>query len=423
MIKDGQNQRIARIGAPRTQGFVHLGSGFLVSEKIMITAGHVLDAVRNKLVSANSVHVETSSGWLPVELLGENKSLDLAVLRLPQPLGKPFPLVIGQTGRLSECNHDFTAEGFPVGNSEGAASLYRLRPSDFEFSGKIDRAGVYSDFQARGGIEEGCSGGPLYVSDLPDKPVLGMILSGGKDAGQSRFLGSTQIIRYLWTLGVEVGMLDWAVLLQEQHEADFESACRRWVKLLELPGNRAIIRLWGKHTQMRFAFRLVLPSEMKCVPFLLAERVVPEAVRTTGLNDRALLGLSWREARQVIQEAAPSLSLDLPTHFQWEAAFSGGGRSAIAPDSGQVRRGAAVSIRGKRTAWGLEYPPSGCEEFVRRTDEEPAGWIAPSKTSGMATRSGGLDPNRRVAYVSFRACLPVTSALFGSNEVTWESQS
>jgi len=144
-------------------GSVSQGSGFFAVEKgIVLTNAHVLGMLKPDARLPQRVQVVCDSGepserTFAAEVLGVDRSSDLAVLRVPGD-DLPDPLEVKSARNLAELQKVFVF-GFPFGEqlgknitiSESSVSSLRKEPG----------TDIIQKVQVNGGMQPGNSGGPV----------------------------------------------------------------------------------------------------------------------------------------------------------------------------------------------------------------------------------------------------------------------
>jgi WD40 repeat protein/S1-C subfamily serine protease len=147
-----------------------LGTGFLVTEKLVVTCSHVLDSLSQAERDAVCLEVLQSQEKVTAKLRPEFSSpeheADFAVLELNRPLGGSCqPLPLGESARSAD--HRFTVFGFPRGNEDTGTWAH----------GTIGYATGEGRFRKllllESNIREGFSGGPLF--DEQTRRVVGVV--------------------------------------------------------------------------------------------------------------------------------------------------------------------------------------------------------------------------------------------------------
>jgi len=147
-----------------------LGAGFFVTERLVVTCWHVLDALRDAERDAVCLEVlqshEKATARLRVEASSPTDIADLALLELTRPLRGPYtPLPLGSAGRSAD--HRFATFGFPRGFDDTGTWA----------RGTIGYATGDGDFRKLllhgADIREGFSGGPLF--DEQTRRVVGVV--------------------------------------------------------------------------------------------------------------------------------------------------------------------------------------------------------------------------------------------------------
>lgn len=158
------------------------GTGFLLSEKYLLTCEHVSQRGGNWIADQNGYRELTK-----VESCGD---LDVALLKLPKGFVstqvRPIPLASGVLWKVSQFPSD---ECCLFGGSEMAPtdgiSLRSIAPS----SGK--------GLQFLGSGMEGNSGGPLVLSEFPEIAIFGIGVLGGEKSLPTRATSSDLLIDWL----------------------------------------------------------------------------------------------------------------------------------------------------------------------------------------------------------------------------------
>ncbi|NMO21141.1 trypsin-like serine protease [Pyxidicoccus fallax] len=147
-----------------------LGTGFLVSDTLVVTCSHVLDSLTDGERGAIALEVLQTHEKVTAKLRPESSSpesvADFAVLELNRPLRGAFrPLPLGEAARSAD--HRFTAFGFPKGNEDTGTWAH----------GTIGYATGEGAFRKllllESNIREGFSGGPLF--DEQTRRVVGVV--------------------------------------------------------------------------------------------------------------------------------------------------------------------------------------------------------------------------------------------------------
>ncbi|HET6680133.1 MAG TPA: trypsin-like peptidase domain-containing protein, partial [Gemmatimonadaceae bacterium] len=160
-----------------------MGSGFFVrGDGVLVTNAHVVSG-------ASTISIMTRDGntW-PAELVGEDLTNDLAVLRIKTddvptaPLGRSDNLMIGEWAIA--IGNPF---GFLLGNTEPSVTAGVISATGRNLVGRGEGQGVYVDMiQTDASINPGNSGGPLINAD---GEVIGVNSSIYSPSGGSVGLG------------------------------------------------------------------------------------------------------------------------------------------------------------------------------------------------------------------------------------------
>jgi len=138
---------------PRTRQRSSLGSGFIISaDGIIVTNNHVID-------KADEVSVKLSDGTeLDAEIVGRDKQIDIAVLRVKSK--KPLPFVKFGNDEEARVGDWVMAIGNPYGlGGSVTAGIISARNRDIN-------SGPYDDYiQTDASINRGNSGGPMFNMD------------------------------------------------------------------------------------------------------------------------------------------------------------------------------------------------------------------------------------------------------------------
>src|SRR5262249_53430203 len=142
------------------------GSGFFALEPgLVFTNAHVLDMLHATNEAPSKVEVVVYSGEpeefrLTAQVLGVDRSNDLAVVRVPDDPRLPAPLPVDTTHRLTELQKVYIF-GFPFGTSLGK----NITVSESSVSSlRKDADGTVNQVQVNGGMHQGNSGGPVVDS-------------------------------------------------------------------------------------------------------------------------------------------------------------------------------------------------------------------------------------------------------------------
>lgn len=147
-----------------------LGTGFLVTDTLVVTCSHVLDSLSDAERGAIALEVLQSQEKVTAKLRPEFSSpehvADFAVLELNRPLRGAFrALPLGESARSAD--HRFTAFGFPRGSEDTGTWAH----------GSIGYATGQGTFRKllllESNIREGFSGGPLF--DEQTRRVVGVV--------------------------------------------------------------------------------------------------------------------------------------------------------------------------------------------------------------------------------------------------------
>ena len=158
------------------------GTGFLLSEKYMLTCEHVFKQGGNLIADQNGYRQLTK-----VESCGD---LDVALLRLPTDFVstevRPIPLASGVLWKVSQFPSD---ECCLFGGSEMAPTEGISLQSIASSSGK--------GLQFLGSGMEGNSGGPLVLTEFPEIAIFGIGVLGGEKSLPTRATSSDLLIDWL----------------------------------------------------------------------------------------------------------------------------------------------------------------------------------------------------------------------------------
>lgn len=147
-----------------------LGTGFLVTDTLVVTCSHVLDSLSDTERGAVPLEVlqsqEKVTAKLRPELSSPEREADFAVLELNRPLRGEFrTLPLGEAARSAD--HRFTTFGFPKGNEDTGTWAH----------GTLGYATGEGPFRKLllldSNIREGFSGGPLF--DEQTRRVVGVV--------------------------------------------------------------------------------------------------------------------------------------------------------------------------------------------------------------------------------------------------------
>ena len=157
-----------------------VGTGFLVSPKLVATVEHVVDGASRIVVKQNGKKLANAT------VIGQDADRDLALLRLSKPVrGHVFKLT--QTSpRLGD---EVAAIGFPLGLP---LTLTRGTVSGLNRTIPIENVKRLRLVQTDAAVNHGNSGGPLLRADSGD--VIGLVdLGGNGDAHGIAFAVSAQV--------------------------------------------------------------------------------------------------------------------------------------------------------------------------------------------------------------------------------------
>lgn len=159
------------------------GSGFVVAEGYVATNAHVLAGVRAPQVG-DAEGASTSA----VTVFFDPK-LDLALLRLAEPLGPPLPLARTDVERGTGGAVLGYPEGGPL-DAEGAAVRRSIEALGHDIYGRSDVERAVYELQTI--VRPGNSGGPFV---LPDGRVAGIVFAASSvDPGIGYAIRSTEIL-------------------------------------------------------------------------------------------------------------------------------------------------------------------------------------------------------------------------------------
>lgn len=160
---------VTLVSTTTCDGVGTVGSGFLVGDTLVATAGHVV-------AGASSVTVGPSGSVSEAEIIGYSEQADLALLRIPASTeGHVFswadePLSVGQAVAVL---------GYPLGagftSTLGSVSSLHPRAEGFSETARY--------IQTDAAVNPGSSGGPLITMD---GDVAGVVQSGVEHTGESR---------------------------------------------------------------------------------------------------------------------------------------------------------------------------------------------------------------------------------------------
>ena len=154
------------------------GSAFLVSDKILLTAKHVMEGVApNETVkivfSKATPKIETEAKLL---FLADKEGQDFAVLELISPIKTLVPLELSSSN-TSEINDEVIIIGYPNGNfSSAKAQIIDNDPDDLPDGLKMF-----------GGAWPGNSGGPIINTKTGE--VIGILVGGFEDKFKNMLVG------------------------------------------------------------------------------------------------------------------------------------------------------------------------------------------------------------------------------------------
>jgi len=162
------------------------GTGFFgcaESPNLILTNAHVVGMLSSDSLRPQKVDIVLNSGQGddedegPAEVLGVDRSSDLAVLQLhPEGLKKskplPTPITVSTGEKLTELD-DVYVFGFPLGEKLGKEIT--IRPSSVSSLRKISGTNILDKIQVNGGMDPGNSGGPVVDTS---GSVVGVAVSG-----------------------------------------------------------------------------------------------------------------------------------------------------------------------------------------------------------------------------------------------------
>ncbi|MBZ4416184.1 trypsin-like peptidase domain-containing protein [Myxococcus sp. RHSTA-1-4] len=170
-----------------------LGTGFLVTDTLVVTCSHVLGSLSETERASIALEVLQSHEKVTAKLRPEFSSpehvADFAVLELNRPLRGAFrTLPLGEAARSAD--HRFTTFGFPMGSEDTGTWAH----------GSIGYATGEGTFRKLllldSNIREGFSGGPLF--DEQTRRVVGVVrfvISGrGEDALREAYASPTELL-------------------------------------------------------------------------------------------------------------------------------------------------------------------------------------------------------------------------------------
>ena len=158
------------------------GTGFLLSERYMLTCEHVSQRGGNWIADQN--------GYIELTKVKSCGDLDVALLRLPTDFVstevRPIPLASGVLWKVSQFP---SGECCLFGGSEMAPTEGISLQSIASSSGK--------GLQFLGSGMEGNSGGPLVLSEFPEIAIFGIGVLGGEKSLPTRATSSDLLIDWL----------------------------------------------------------------------------------------------------------------------------------------------------------------------------------------------------------------------------------
>jgi hypothetical protein len=140
------------------------GTGFFGVQdapNLVLTNAHVVGMLSSKSRPPQAVEIVINSGQAdeqshPAQVLGVDRSSDLAILEIGQATSLPPPLTVKSAGGLQELTELWTF-GFPLGERLGKEIT--VRPTSVSALRK--KAGILDRIQVNGGMDPGNSGGPV----------------------------------------------------------------------------------------------------------------------------------------------------------------------------------------------------------------------------------------------------------------------
>jgi Trypsin-like peptidase domain len=158
-----------------------LGTGILISDRFVLSCGHVLD-------DSPSAQVVFREGTMRARVRKVDDSLDLALLELTQPISVP-------KANFTEVPLRPSAVVLAVGVQETLGKSDELSVAEIElkFRNQNVADGKILDIQLDGGARPGYSGGPVVVERGRALLCVGVLRSGGAGANTSNAVGLAPI--------------------------------------------------------------------------------------------------------------------------------------------------------------------------------------------------------------------------------------
>ncbi len=162
-----ENQIVSRGGQTAKVSQGGLGSGFLISDKLIVTAAHVVQV-------AEEVQVQFHDGEvIPAKVLSTFKAPDVALIELVWPKKNATVLKLGNSDQLKIGERVFVV-GAPFGLSHSLSSGYVSGITKSDDNNPF----TYSEFiQTDAAINTGNSGGPMFNMKGEVVGVVSFILS------------------------------------------------------------------------------------------------------------------------------------------------------------------------------------------------------------------------------------------------------
>ena len=162
-----------------------LGTGILISARLVLTCGHVLH-------DSSSAEVIFRDGHTTARVQKLDDSLDLALLELTRPISASkvkfmdFPVQPGAT---------LLAVG--VQETPGQPGELSVAEIELKYRNKNDADGKILDIQLEGGARPGYSGGPVVAEESGYFRCVGVMRFGGHGASSSNAIGLASIQAFL----------------------------------------------------------------------------------------------------------------------------------------------------------------------------------------------------------------------------------
>ena len=183
----------------RPRGFI--GTGVPISPEYVLTCQHVIGNYVPK--TRFFILIENGNEFIEVTPVAGDTSLDIAVLRILQPLPDSVIVRYPQLLSLRGCSYrelkavELETKGYTV-ESVKQMKWVKWKDITFHTTPKIDQDGYPLEFQFSGRNGRGCSGSPLFARGRNGFPFLmGIFFRGGDDVPTCTVRAIDPICNYL----------------------------------------------------------------------------------------------------------------------------------------------------------------------------------------------------------------------------------